>query len=557
MNVISQLGSTQPPIWHPGRGLRRALCLALLSALLGGALPVVAQQAAPQPDAVAMPQATGATTRFPILGFEVTGDVPLTAAQINAVLDSFIGEGSLITLQQATGELENAFRLAGYELHRVSLPPQDLGGVVKLEVVKFALGKITVEGNERFTEANVRASLPELQEGQAPNFRILAVQTAIANENPAKQVQVSLKESDEADKIDVRLVLKESDPLSLSLSLSNTGSDSTGNNRLSVVASHANVWGLDHQASLAYTTSPERIKEVTQLGLNYRIPLYRMGGVVGLSYTQSDVVGSFGAFTSTGAGSTFGANYSHYLEPEGGKRRYLTVGLDQKNFNVSQINGVASPGQLDRVSRPLTLGYTVRTEADKAVWGYNVELAANMSGGRGNDLAAYRSEDPRVGTVDWTLLRASANYSGALAAGWLWSARAQLQYSGDVLISGEQFGIGGATSVRGTGERPLAADSGLFSTVELSSSELAPGVRALGFVDGGWLHNNSGGVNPNKPDNDQLVSAGLGLRYASGRFALSTDWARVVTGSVLPFVPGSGIPQSGDQKIHLNVSARF
>jgi amidophosphoribosyltransferase len=90
----------------------------------------------------------------------------------------------------------------------------------------------------------------------------LAVQTAIANENPAKQVQVSLKESDEADKIDVRLLLKESDTLSLSLSLSNTGSDSTGNNRLSVVASHANVWGLDHQASLAYTTSPERIKEV-------------------------------------------------------------------------------------------------------------------------------------------------------------------------------------------------------------------------------------------------------------------------------------------------------
>jgi len=42
----------------------------------------------------------------------------------------------------------------------------------------------------------------------------------------------------------------------------------------------------------------------------------------------------------------------------------------------------------------------------------------------------------------------------------------------DVLISGEQFGIGGATSVRGTGERPLAADSGLFSTLEISTAEL-------------------------------------------------------------------------------------
>jgi len=48
-----------------------------------------------------------------------------------------------------------------------SLPPQDLGGVVKLEIVRFSLGKITVEGNERFTEANVRASLPELKRASA------------------------------------------------------------------------------------------------------------------------------------------------------------------------------------------------------------------------------------------------------------------------------------------------------------------------------------------------------------------------------------------------------
>ncbi|MCX7227039.1 MAG: ShlB/FhaC/HecB family hemolysin secretion/activation protein, partial [Burkholderiales bacterium] len=154
--------------------------------LLAGGSALAQPAAAPsaEPAAAPMPQATGATSRFPIRGFEVTGDVPLSAAQISAVLDSFIGEGSLITLQQATEELENALKVAGFELHRVSLVPQDLGGMVKLEIVKFALGKIIVEGNSRYSEANVRASLPELLEGRAPNFRTLAVQTAIANENP-------------------------------------------------------------------------------------------------------------------------------------------------------------------------------------------------------------------------------------------------------------------------------------------------------------------------------------------------------------------------------------
>ena len=71
----------------------------------------------------------------------MTGDVPLSAAQISAVLDSFIGEGSLITLQQATEELENALKLAGFELHRITLVPQDLGGLVK----RYAAGSF-IEG---------------------------------------------------------------------------------------------------------------------------------------------------------------------------------------------------------------------------------------------------------------------------------------------------------------------------------------------------------------------------------------------------------------------------
>jgi uncharacterized membrane protein YjjP (DUF1212 family) len=56
---------------------------------------------------------------------------------------------------------------------------------------------------------------------------------------------------------------------------------------------------------------------------------------------------------------------------------------------------------------------------------------------------------------------------------------------------------------------------------------------------------------------DQLVGAGLGIRYAGGTYGLSLDWAQIVTGSVLPLLPGSSIPQAGDQKIHLNLSARF
>ena len=96
-----------------------------------------------------------------------------------------------------------------------------------------------------------------------------------------------------------------------------------------------------------------------------------------------------------------------------------------------------------------------------------------------------------------------------------------------------------------------------MASTEISTREMAPGLRLLGFVDAGWLSNNKPNGNP-KPANDSLASVGLGLRYASpAGFALSAEYGRIVSGSALPFVPGSGVPQNGDQKLHINFSARF
>jgi len=542
---------------HPTGAVTMSVQTVVMCTMLTLQAPGVAlaQTAAALPP---MPAATGAKTTFVIKGFELAGDTPLPAAQADAVLAPFIGPGATIeTLQKATAALEAAYKAGGYALHRVSLPPQDVGDKIKLLIVKFVIGKVTVSGNNAFEAANIRASVPELTEGQAPNFSTLAVQSAIANENPSKQIKVSLKESDEADKIDVAVLVKDTRPWNFSVGLANIGSNVTGQDRVSFVGGHGNLWGRDHQFTAAYTTSIERSSDVKQLGLNYRIPFYRQGGVLGLSYTTSDVVGNFGTFTSTGAGQTYGINYSHYFAPVGGRRSYLTWGLDQKNFNAAQLNGVPTPGQVDRSSRTLSLGYTARTESDRVVWGYNAELAVHLAGGAGNELTAYQTEDPRVATLEWRALRGGVHYLTSFGAGWLWGARAQFQISSAALISGEQFGIGGASSVRGTGERPLSADSGVFAAVEITSPNLAPGLNALAFVDGAWLNNRNAAANANKPESDQLVSVGLGLRYQTNMLSLTADWGRLVTGSSLPAAVNPSAPQAGDSKFHLNATVRF
>jgi hemolysin activation/secretion protein len=521
-------------------------------------LAAMAQTApAPAPGAAPAMAQPAASPVFPIKGFTVTGANPLGDGETSRVLAPFLRTtATMETLQQATAALEAALRDKGFGLHRVALPPQEVGDTVTLHIVTFTVDKVGIEGRSLYDEANVRRTVPELREGGTPNFKKLAIQTAIANENPNKQIQVGIRESETPDRIDATINVREQRPWTFALGLSNAGSKSSGRDRFTVSGGHTNLFNLDHQFVGAYTTSFEKPSDVRQLGLSYKVPMYEWGGVIGASYTRSDVVGNFGTFSSTGAGHTVGVNYTLYMPPEGGRRSFITAGFEDKVFEATRINDVVVPGTLDRRSRPLVVGYTVRTETDTAVWGYNLDFAANTGGGANNDLVSYRSEDPRIDTTRWKALRGGASYLAPFAGNWTWNARGQFQYSPDVLISGEQFGLGGASSVRGTSlERPVSGDKGLAATFEVSTPEVVQGLRFLGFVDAGWLGNNS--ANAAKPSSDALASVGLGLRYISGTFSASADWGRIVKGSKVPLTLNGAAPQKGDDKFYVNLSYRF
>ncbi|MDB5750252.1 MAG: hypothetical protein JWP65_673 [Ramlibacter sp.] len=530
--------------------------VALVMLLALGAGAAGAQMAG---GAAAPAMATAAATPvFAIRGFQIEGDNPLGADETNRVLAPFVrADATLQTLQQATAALEAALRARGFGLHRVALPPQEVGAGVKLSIVQFKVGKVDIEGRQIYDEGNVRRTLPELREGTSPNFKRLAVQTAIANENPNKQVQVGLRESEEPDRIDATIAVREQRPWTFGAALSNAGSSSTGQDRFTLTAGHTNLFNLDHQFVSAYTTSLQEPSDVRQLGLAYKVPLYALGGVVGASYTRSDVVGNFGAFSSTGAGHTFGVSYTLYLPPEGGRRSYVTLGLDDKVFDAARINDIVVPGALSRRSRPMTIGYTQRTETDTAFWGYNADFAINTGAGSGNDLRSYRSEDPRIDNTAWKAIRGGASYSSTFETTWLWTARGQAQYSRDVLISGEQFGLGGLGSVRGTEiERPISGDSGVSASLEMNTPELAPGLRLLGFADAGFIANQDP-TTALKPSSDRLASLGVGLRYSVGAFAVSADYGRLVLGSRVSRAVNPSAPRRGDDRFYINLAVRF
>ena len=179
--------------------------------------------------------------RFTVEQFTVEGESPIDAGEAAAVLAPFLGahEG-LDGLLDATKVLEDYILEQGHSFHRVVLPQQTLeAGVVRLEVIIWTVGEITVKGNEHFSEENILRTLPSLEQGAVPNTERLAGERYLANQHASKQIELRLRESEEAGKVDAEIAVEDSKPLNYFLAFNNTGNDATGQFRATAGFQHS------------------------------------------------------------------------------------------------------------------------------------------------------------------------------------------------------------------------------------------------------------------------------------------------------------------------------
>jgi len=167
--------------------------------------------------------------------------------------------------------------------------------------------------------------------------------------------------------------------------------------------------------------------------------------------------------------------------------------------------------------------------------GANLSLIHNLGlGGRYGSDANF--EAVRAGAKRrYTSLRLNLFGGMALPQQWALQGRLNSQVSGDALVSGEQFGLGGANSVRGYEEREVLGDSGLSASVELYAPDMAKrfseslgSLRALAFVDGGKVRNQRGMPCRNVQVSCGLASVGLGLRLGAGPLQVRLDMAQAL-----------------------------
>lgn len=484
--------------------------------------------------------------RFAISRFEVSGNTLLPADEVERAVAPFTGaRRDFGDVQRALEALEALYHERGYNVVTVQLPEQELdGGVVRLDVAEARIGKVTVSGNRWFGGANIRRSLPALREGRTPNLKQVSADLKLANENPAKRVKLSLEGGQAEGSVDARIEVDDERPWTVMANVDNTGTGETGKTHAGLVLQHANLWERDHVASLQYTTTVEEPSQVAVWGLGYHVPFYAQGGALDLYASYSDVdsgVVTAGLFdlAVSGRGAVYGARYSQVLAKRtvGGRELEgrLVYGLEAKAYKNSVVFHEQDFGN-DVTVRPLSIGYLGRIGLDGGEANFSATLLRNIPGGaRGGreDFAAARA-GARAG---YAALRFAAAWSQALGAGD-WQSRVLLngQLSGDALVAGEQFGLGGSTSVRGFDEREASTDTGAGLNLELYTPDLCGRAgwqcRLLGFYDTAWGRRND--ALPGELRSTTISSAGLGLRFAAGRSAsVQLDYGRVVNEGAL------------------------
>ena len=481
--------------------------------------------------------------------FTIEGDNPLGGDKTQAVLQTFTGEATSIErLREAAKALEAALKEGGYGFYRVNLPPQTVTDTVNLKLILFTLGKVEITGNQYFSTQTIRGDFPTLAEGQSPNTQQLRRNVAMFNEQDGKQVTLTLTESGARDAIDARLDVKDSKPSDFFFTLQNNGNDQTGKYRSTVGYQDSYFLGHDQSVSATYTTSPSQTADVQQYGVFWSAPLYGLASSLSAYAVYSDVNSGrvAGFFDVSGQGRFLGAKWTYHLLPLGDVSHALTLGFDAKQY----VNRVVFGGQntgVDVAAQPVTISYAGKWHLVRGLFDWHAEYAANTPDGTGNEAASYSAN--RAGsTPEWSVLRMNANVNHEYPSGWMTQARWSAQSADAPLIAGEQFGLGGAQTLRAYADREASGDLGQALALELWSPVLGGNVRLVGFVE-------TGSASTLKPQGGQhaqteLSDLGVGMRWQFAKAAsLSLDAAQALN-------EGSNT-RANDWRANLSVVVKF
>lgn len=461
------------------------------------------------------------------------------------------------------------FREQDHPLVDVVIPEQRISnGTVQILALEFRAGTIRTEGNVWFSDGLLLSQLRT-----NPGDRVVASQllddVKWLNLNPFRRIDLVYERSERPGESNIALRTTDRFPLRVFGGYENTGTATTERGRTFLGANWGNVFGLDHQASYQFTASPDFWRDrkdgsggkahSTSHSGSYFVPLpWRHKLTLFGSYSES-LPTMPDSFRQLGRSSQASVRYGVPLPKLWEVDQEIQAGFDWKRSNNDLEFGGASVSASSSDVAQWMLGYSA-SRADG--WGgtsFNVSLFGSPGGfDDKNRTAAFQAQRSGA-TARYAYAKLGVDRLTQVTGSLSWLLRVQGQIANRPLLSSEQLGFGGSTSLRGYEERAVNGDQGLIVTNELRSPEFSilgqlaeremdDKLQFVGFWDYGIANNRSPGTGERKAA--YLSAVGAGLRYSLAPYlSLRLDY-----GYRLIEAPGAN---GRGGRLHLGLTAAY
>jgi hemolysin activation/secretion protein len=498
---------------------------------------------APRPHSVdesAPPAAPAIENQIPgrifILEYRVKGAHHLSRTEIENAVYPFLGPGRTAQdVEQARGALEKAYHDKGYQTVAVEIPQQQAqGGIVYLQVVEAAVGRLRVRGAHYFSPVKIKAQAPSLAEGKVINFNEVPHDIVALNQSSDLRVTPTLSQGAQPGTVDVDLAVKDTLPVHGSLELNNRYSPNTVPLRLNGSVSDDNLWQLGHTASFSFQVAPQRLKDSEVFSAYYLAPVPSVEGMslMAQGTKQESNVSTLGGAAVAGRGETAGVRANFNLPA--GKEFYhsISLGIDYKHYDQDIVVG-GSDITAPITYYPLSANYSATYAPKGSVTALDAGVTLHLRG-LGSTPADF--DNSRFGAGgSFVYFRGDLSHTHDLPAGLQIFGKVQGQIADQPLLSSEQFSAGGLDTVRGYLEGEVPGDNAFFTSLEFRSPSVMSWLgqktgewRFYVFGDAGWVTIDS--PLPEQASRFSLESFGLGSRIqVLDHFSGSIDAAEPLT----------------------------
>jgi hemolysin activation/secretion protein len=459
---------------------------------------------------------------------------PGLVAQLHTFLGQPLDTELLPALRRVVG---THFSDTSALLVRLILPVQDVrDGVVQVVLLRARIGAVKVEGARWFPEATYRTALGAAP-GEALNPAALSTGLDRINGNGFRRATVELEPGDELGLTNVTLRAEDRIPLALSASYSDSGTASTGRDRVNASVTWGNAFGRGDTLGYSFGVSPGS-DILRSHGVNYASALpwgHRLTFGASHAVLRSELPPPF---NQTGRSSSLNLGYELPLPSGRDVTHQLSFAADYKRSDSNLLfSDVPVFGSLTEVLHA-SVDYGASWADRLGTTSAGVTLTLSPGGLTAhNTTVAFRGQRADA-SARYATLQLSLNRRTRLPAGFSLTNSLRLQFATDNLLGSEQLGLGGAYSNRGYEEGEVYADEGMLLRQELHAAPLQLGrqgwrahVQALVFWDYGYGLIKRPLVD--ERDRYSLSSIGPGIRVSVSRHltaSLDYGWQLIETG---------------------------